>query len=181
MLPSPETAIELCFIDAGLAVELERTDRYNLIDLFKAVLTNDGYTVGKLMIERSRARHKVLDPEGFAQQMGKIVSQVHQSGLTLEKIGVSALLQKVLILCFRHQVKLESRFASVIIAMGVVEGLGRELDPTVDILQRAAPYVMRASAQIVKDILATTANAAATSTAGVLGDPSSNSRTAEKK
>lgn len=31
------------------------------------------------------------------------------------------------------------------IAMGVVEGLGKRLDPDVDVLMRAAPYVLKAA------------------------------------
>lgn len=126
-------------------VELHSEDRRNLVDLFKAVITNDGKAVGKLMIERSRAKDHIIDGDAFAEEMGKIVNDVHRNGLTLGRLGVSALLQKVLILCYKHQVKLESRFASVVVAMGIVEGLGRQLDPDIDILKRAAPYVMKAS------------------------------------
>lgn len=145
-------AMQLMFIDAGLAVELQRDDRRNLVDLFKAVITNDGLAVGKLMIERSRARHLVRDGDKFALEMSRIVHDVHQSGLTLGRLGVSELLRKVLILCFKHQVKLESRFASVIVAMGVVEGLGRQLDPNIDLLTRATPYVMRAALMLVTEV-----------------------------
>lgn len=144
--------MQLMFIDAGLAVELQREDRRNLVDLFKAVITNDGLAVGKLMIERSRARHLVQDEDKFALELSRIVSDVHQSGLTLGRLGVSELLRKVLILCFKHQVKLESRFASVIVAMGVVEGLGRQLDPDIDLLKRATPYVMRAALMLIADV-----------------------------
>ena len=48
-------------------------------------------------------------------------------GLSLGRIGIGALLQKVLVLCYVHQVKLEPKFVSVMIAMGVVEGLARGL------------------------------------------------------
>lgn len=102
------------------------------------------------MVQRSRSAATIKDADGFAAAMEEIVNDVHQSGLTLGRIGVSALLQKVLILCYKHQVKLESRFASVIVAMGVVEGLGRQLDPHIDILQKAAPFVMRASLMTTK-------------------------------
>lgn len=138
-------SVELCFIDAGLVVSLDGDDRNNLIDLFKAVITNDGRMVGHLMVERSRKSVKVIDPDGFCREMEAIIDDVYQRGMQLGKIGVSALLQKVLILCYKHQVKLEPRFASVIIAMGVVEGLGRKLDPTLDIIAGVTPYVMRAS------------------------------------
>jgi aarF domain-containing kinase len=41
------------------------------------------------------------------------------------------------------QIKIESRFVSVIISLGILEGLGRRLDPDVDILKMAAPIVLR--------------------------------------
>jgi aarF domain-containing kinase len=66
-------------------------------------------------------------------------------GLSLGKIGIGYLLQKVLVLCYTHQVKLEPKFVSVMVALGVVEGLGKRLDPDVDVLKRAAPYVFKAA------------------------------------
>jgi aarF domain-containing kinase len=67
------------------------------------------------------------------------------AGLSLGRIGIGALLQRVLALCYIYQVKLEPKFVSVMIALGIVEGLGKRLDPDVDVLIRAAPYVLRAS------------------------------------
>ena len=52
---------------------------------------------------------------------------------------------QVLILCYTHEVKLESKFVAVVVAIGVLEGLGRRLDPEIDIIVRAAPYVLRAA------------------------------------
>ena len=54
-------------------------------------------------------------------------------------------MQRVLVLCYTHQVKLEPKFVSVMVALGVVEGLGKRLDPEVDVLKRAAPYVFKAA------------------------------------
>lgn len=137
--------MRVSFIDAGLVASLSPLDLDNLVELFYAVIMKDGSTVGRLMIERSRYKGAVIDPQGFIQGISDIVEDATGNGLTLGKIGVSALLQKVLMLCFKHQVKLESRFANIILAMGVVEGLGRQLDPDLDIIQNAAPYVIRAS------------------------------------
>ena len=41
-------------IDTGIVAELSAADRRNFLDLFKAVVTNSGSTVGDLMIQRSR-------------------------------------------------------------------------------------------------------------------------------
>ena len=144
-------AIKMTMIDAGLVAELEPQDRRNFIDLFKAVVLNDGRRVGRLIIERSRNYGQCIDPQGFEAELNDVVRTVHASGLSLGRIGVGALLQRVLVACYRHNVKLESKFVSVVLAIGVVEGLGRRLDPDVDILLKAAPYVLRASLDISRN------------------------------
>lgn len=135
--------LKLCLIDAGIVAELSPADRENFIALFKAVITNDGKNVGKLMIERSRGNiSDVIDREGFENGMAAIVDEVFEHGLSLGRIGIGDLLQRVLVLCFNHHVKLESSFVSVVVAIGVLEGLGRRLDPDVDLIGLATPYIL---------------------------------------
>jgi aarF domain-containing kinase len=139
--------VRLSFIDAGLVVTLNKVDRKNFIDLFKAVVMNDGKEVGRLMMERSsKGVNSVKNPSLFVSEINDVVNSVHSSGLSLGNIGIGSLLTKVLQLCFVHQVKLEARYVSVIVALGVLEGLGRQLDPDIDILKLAVPYVLHAAA-----------------------------------
>lgn len=141
----PTGEYAMAMIDAGLVAELEPHDRKNFIDLFKAVVLNDGKRVGRLIIERSKNYGECIDPEQFESDLQDVVSAVHAAGLSLGRIGIGALLQRVLVACYNHNVKLENKFVSVVLAIGVVEGLGRRLDPDVDILRKAAPYVIKAS------------------------------------
>lgn len=138
--------LQLGFLDAGMVVELNALDHRNLVELFRAVCENNGEVVGRLLIDRSRYPEAVQDAETFKKGITTLVQRVHDSGLVLGKMGVSHLLHEVLTLCYKHQVKIESRYATVIVAMGVVEGIGRQLDPDVDILRQAAPYILRAAA-----------------------------------
>eukprot|EP01038_Epipyxis_sp_PR26KG_P015828 gene15828-21442_t len=135
----------LSIIDTGLVITLKPIDRRNFVDLFHSVIMNDGERVGRLMIERSRDSTHVIDPHGFTQEMKLIVNEMYNSGFALGKIGISSLLFRVLRLCYKHQVKLESRYSTILVAIGVLEGLGRELDPDVDIIKVAIPYIMRAA------------------------------------
>jgi aarF domain-containing kinase len=41
-----------------------------------------------------------------------------------------------------HKVKLDGSFSSIILTIVVVEGLGRSLDPTLDIIQKARPFLL---------------------------------------
>ena len=134
----------LVMIDAGIVSELDRANLRNLLELFEAVIKNDGPRAGRLMIERSGdGGSRCVRPKDFEDEMTVLIDSVHAQGLTLGKIGVSSLLRKVLSLCYDHQVQLEARFVSVVIAVGVMEGLVRRLDPDVDLFSSAAPWVAR--------------------------------------
>jgi predicted unusual protein kinase regulating ubiquinone biosynthesis (AarF/ABC1/UbiB family) len=62
-------------------------------------------------------------------------------------IAMLQLIGTILSLCGKHRVKLESNFVSVIIAIAVLEGVGRGLDPDVNILRAALPVLVKAKAQ----------------------------------
>ena len=131
----------------GLVASLSEFDRQNLIDVVIAIVRNDGRSVGKLMMERSKLGMVACkNPDGFCDELEQIISEVHKVGLALGRVSIGSLLQKLLIACYIHNVKLESKFVSVILAMGVLEGLGRRLDPDIDILQLATFYVLRNTA-----------------------------------
>jgi len=53
------------------------------------------------------------------------------------------LIHDVLKLCLRYRVKLESHFASILLATGVLEGVGRSLDPEMNILAAATPIIVK--------------------------------------
>jgi len=140
-------------IDAGLTAELNDEDRRNFLDLFAALVRNDGRHIGRLMIERNSKNSSRGVPisqaqsENFQNRMHEVVSSVHESGLALGRMSICDLLQKVLIACYESNVKLDSKFVSIMLALGVMEGMGRRLDPDVDLLKAAAPQVLKASAK----------------------------------
>lgn len=139
----------LSLIDAGIAVKLTSEDRRDFVELFQAIIDNDGRRAGRYMIERSRSC--CSDPQGFEDKLHDIINRVHEKGLKLSMIDLGVLLKNVLILSHEYDVKLRASFVSVFIAIGVVEGLGRRLDPSMDILQQAAPYVLKAMLTLPKN------------------------------
>jgi aarF domain-containing kinase len=140
--------IQMTLIDAGLIVEMNKKDRRNFVELFSAILRNDGERAGRLMVERSRTGF-CLDDDAFAQEIKDIVTDVHKSGLNFRKVSVSELLGRVMSACYKYQVKLESKFITVVIAMTILEGLGRRLNPDADIFLAATPYIAKAAAKML--------------------------------
>lgn len=48
----------------------------------------------------------------------------------------------VFLLLSTYHVRLESNFVSIILAMMVVEGLGRSLDPSLDLMEKAKKFIL---------------------------------------
>lgn len=134
----------LTFLDCGMVAELTGENRQNLVDLFSAVIDNRGYDVGKMMVERAR-EHNCDDIDGFCKETERIVAEVMGSGLRLEKVRVGKVLQDLMNATCGYQVRMESNYATLMVSVMVLEGLGRMLDPKIDILSAAAPYVMKAA------------------------------------
>ncbi|KAJ1419680.1 hypothetical protein B484DRAFT_364998 [Ochromonadaceae sp. CCMP2298] len=144
----------LVLLDAGLTIELHPQDRKNFIALFKAVVENDGREAARLMMASAPSGGGdgdggVVRAEEFEYEMAALVDEVHKQGLSLGAVSVGQLLAQVLGLCYRHHVQLESRFVSVVVAIMLAEGMGRRLDPEVDIIKRAAPHIRSAAVELL--------------------------------
>jgi aarF domain-containing kinase len=67
---------------------------------------------------------------------------VRYPGLTLGAVRVGALLGRVLDLCRRYQVEIDPAMSSVVVSMLVLEGLGRSLDPDLNLMKAAMPFLI---------------------------------------
>lgn len=146
--PDERDKYTVVFLDAGIAMSLDPRDKQNLTDLFKAVVLNDGYKAGVLMVERARYEHCTSIPGGkhaFASGVADIVAEFHdrsKQGLTLGAVRVGSLLGRVLDLCRRYGVEIDPAMASVVVSMLVLEGLGRSLDPDLNLMKAAMPFLL---------------------------------------
>ncbi|KAM6498533.1 hypothetical protein JOM56_006481 [Amanita muscaria] len=132
---------ELVFIDAGLVTSLDAKNRRNFIDLFRAVAEFDGYRVGQLMVERSRNPELAIDPETFALKMQHLVLTIKRKTFSLGQIKLSDLLTGVLKAVRKHHVKMEGDFINTVIAILLLEGIGRQLDPDLDLFASSLPIL----------------------------------------
>ncbi|KAB5566163.1 ABC1 family-domain-containing protein [Coniochaeta sp. 2T2.1] len=132
---------QLIFIDAGLVTELNTTNRRNFLDLFRAVAEFDGYKAGNLMCERCRQPDAVLDQEIFALKMQHLVLSVKSRTLALGNVKIGDILQDVLGMVRQHHVRMEGDFVNVVVSIFLLEGIGRTLDPDLDLLSASLPIL----------------------------------------
>lgn len=139
---------EIVFIDAGLVTTLDSTNRRNFLDLFRAIAEFDGYHAGELMVERCRTPELAVDPETFALKMQHIVLQVKRKTFSLGQIKISDILHSVLKAVREHHVKMEADFVNTVISVLLLEGIGRQLDPGLDLFKSALPILRQLGRQM---------------------------------
>ncbi|KAK4056597.1 hypothetical protein OIO90_002445 [Microbotryomycetes sp. JL221] len=148
---------ELVFIDAGLVTRLAGQNRHNFLDLFSAVTRFDGYEAGRLMVERCRTPDLVIDEEEFCLRMQHLVLSVKSQTFSLAKIRIADVLSEVLNNVRRHHVKMEADFVNTVISILLLEGIGRQLDPEMDLFKSAVPILRQLGKQLGPDQMLKTA------------------------
>lgn len=133
---------EVCYIDAGLVTELNEKNRVNFIALFNSLAEFDGYKAGELMIERSKTPETAIDQEIFALKVERLVDKIKQRTFTLGTVSIGDLLERMLTMVRSHHVRMEGDFVSVVVAILLLEGIGRQLDPSLDLFARCVWFTV---------------------------------------
>ncbi|KAF8585843.1 ABC1-domain-containing protein [Ramaria rubella] len=139
---------ELVFIDTGLVTTLDGDNRQNFLDLFRAVAEFDGYRAGKLMVERCRSPELAVDTETFALKIQHLVLSVKSKTFSLARIKISDILTDVLKAVRQHRVKMEGDFINTVISVLLLEGIGRQLDPGLDLFKSSLPILRQLGRQM---------------------------------
>ncbi|KZS96076.1 ABC1-domain-containing protein [Sistotremastrum niveocremeum HHB9708] len=132
---------ELVFIDTGLVTTLDANSRRNFLDLFAAIASFDGYRAGTLMVERCRTPELARDPETFALKIQHLVLNVKSKTFSLGQIRIAEVLTAVLRAVRVHHVKMEADFINTVLSILLLEGIGRQLDPSLDLFRASLPIL----------------------------------------
>ncbi|QRV97319.1 ABC1 family protein [Ceratobasidium sp. AG-Ba] len=146
---------EIVFLDAGLVTVLSERNRHNFLDLFRAIAEFDGYRTGQLMVERCRSPQLAIDPDIFALKMQHLVLGVKRKTFSLGQIKIADVLYEVLKAVRTHHVRMEADFVNTVISLLLLEGIGRQLDPQMDLLKSSLPILRQLGRQTAaKDAMA---------------------------
>lgn len=139
---------EIVLLDTGLVTELDDENRRNFIELFSAVAQFDGYKAGRLMVERCKSPELVVDDETFALKIQHLVLSVKSRTFSLAQIKISDILSEVLQAVRTHHVRLEGDFINTVLSILLLEGIGRQLDPDMDLFKGALPILRQLGKQV---------------------------------
>jgi ubiquinone biosynthesis protein len=135
---------KIALLDLGLVGELDEPNRRGFTRFFAAWAQRDGDTMARLMYEMSaNASDGPPDPEAFERYRAAIIEFVGRYwGQRMGEVQVGKVLLDMLGILRRHRVRVNPTFTIVNIAIAVTEGIGKQLDPELDLMSEALPYFL---------------------------------------
>lgn len=135
---------QLVFLDVGLVSVLEDSQKQNFIDIFVALANGDGYEAGNLLIIRSPVSDPPpLDPEGYRIQIRDLLARNMDNGVfNLSKMEIASAVAQMMLLSLKHHVVIDHRFMNLFMSVIILEGIGRQIDPEINIILHALPIIV---------------------------------------
>jgi ubiquinone biosynthesis protein len=129
------------FLDLGLIGVLEDADRLTSASLLYSFAIGDGTTVARLFFDTA-PHQAVPDYAAYEHEMAEFVRQVHKQGLG--NVQLTLEIGHLFDILRRHRIQARSHMTMVNLALMTAEGLGKRLDPTLQLNEAALPYLAEA-------------------------------------
>ncbi len=130
----------LVLIDLGMVAEIRPELMRPWLETFMALGQQNGAEVARLLYVHAPHVGKVDYPRYLAECVAWFD---RFAGKPLGEIETSVIISGVMNILRRHRVRVDPRFTTVHVALLVAEGLGKELDPELDIIQLALPVLFK--------------------------------------
>ena len=123
--------------DLGLTAELDERSRRAFATSFASWAIGDGKTMAKLMAEFSPSA-KVRDYPAYEADVIAFVRRY--LGKPLGEVQVSTVALDMMNILRTHRVRVNPVYTMCNVAIAVTEGIGKQLDPSLDLMQQALPF-----------------------------------------
>jgi len=131
----------LALVDLGLVGELDPPHRTALARFFAAWAQRDGDAMARQMYSLSTSHTD--DQEMFEAFRASVIDFVGRYwGQRLAEVQVGKVLIDMLGILRRHRIRMSPAFTIVTIAIAITEGIGKQLDPDLDLMAEAIPFFM---------------------------------------
>ncbi len=124
-------------LDLGLTAELDDQARRAFAQFFASWAGGDGKLMAKLMSELSPSA-RVADYPAYEREVVEFVGRYY--GKALGEVQVSRVAFDMMHILRRHRVRVNPIYTMCNVAIAVTEGIGKQLDPSLDLIQEALPF-----------------------------------------
>ncbi len=127
----------IVILDLGLTAELDEAARRAFALFFASWAGGNGKTMAKLMSDLSPSS-KVADYAAYEREVDEFVGRY--LGKALGEVQVSTVAFDMFNILRRHRVRVNPVYTMCNVAIAVTEGIGKQLDPRLDLVQEALPF-----------------------------------------
>ncbi len=132
-----DAAGKVVILDLGLTAELDEHARRAFAQFFAGWAGGNGKIMAKLMSELSPSA-RVADYAAYEAEVCAFVGRYH--GKALGEVQVSTVAFDMMNILRRHRVRVNPVYTMCNVAIAVTEGIGKQLDPRLDLIQEAMPF-----------------------------------------
>jgi ubiquinone biosynthesis protein len=129
------------FLDLGLVAEIPPDLMRPWVETFTALAEQDGRAAARLFYVHAPSVG-TGDYDAYERDVLAYLGRI--AGARLGEIEVGAVVSGMMNVLRRHRVQVDPVFTVVNVALLVAEGLGKQLDPTIDLVALSIPYLMAA-------------------------------------
>ena len=142
-----ETSGRVVILDLGLVAELDEAARRAFGQFFAGWAGGDGKVMARIMADQSPSA-EVRDYDAYERDVVELAARYH--GKALGEVQVSTVAFDMMHILRRHRVRVNPSYTMCNVAIAVTEGIGRQLDPRLDLVQEALPFfaTIRAAGQL---------------------------------
>jgi ubiquinone biosynthesis protein len=129
-----------CFIDFGLMGRISRNDREDFTDLMISIVTKNDrkITDGVLSITTQFGK---INHAALSRDLADLLDRYLY--LPLKDVEAGKILQELLDLVQRHKLSMKPNLYLMIKALSAIEGIGLLLDPDLELIKLAEPYIKK--------------------------------------
>ncbi len=131
----------IALFDLGLVGELSDADRLMTARTLLAFATGDGATVARLFYENAPYQ-AVPDYSAYEAEVIALVEDLRHKQLGAAEVSLD--IGRIFDVLRRHRIQARAHMTMVNLALVTAEGLGKRLDPGLNLAQAALPYIREA-------------------------------------
>ena len=139
-----QPSVSMVFLDCGLAFRLDKREKRNFAALFEAMARCQFEKAATLFKERAPINN-CSDEGQYMRDMVRVLEGVDSTKHEFKDIQFGPVLRRIWNTLIHHHIGIESKFTSLFSSIAVVEGIGRGLDPDLNIVLLALPFLIRAA------------------------------------
>ncbi|MDK2921459.1 MAG: ubiquinone biosynthesis protein [Desulfonauticus sp.] len=130
----------LCYIDFGMMGRLDLETRERFADLIMSIVHRDEREAAKALLRLTLSEEEPDYPALQRDTAGFMDKHCYRP---LKDVELGPLLHQFMEMAKKHRLGIPPDLFLMIKALSTVEGLGRALDPNLDVIEQAAPFMKR--------------------------------------